>query len=383
MPRKYETKSFRLCRCCYKWRCQCLIPRRKKPHPPFNSGSKLNSNLGLHPKLKSFAATSPAVGSYDPRPIDRKSLVISWQRQQETKEFSATMGGKLTKKMVQKSLMSTDRGPGSYETIRWPENILVAPCKSLQRDVSFGTVPRFEPSYKSITPGPGYTLRTHNPYYYLDQKRLKGYSRIPSFEFDGLIPRFQEIIRSWSLPCTRYSIKHPDSLQIFLEKVTSKRGPYDLFTGPRDETTIKGYWTHPKSEDYGDWPRKLPGEMEKLSSKCNYFKGKWSMSSRFTKKPVTRMMLQDISTCYKDPNEPGPGHYDPRTPRKPSTLKRYLFDSNIEYVRPHPPSDSYILPGPGRYKIKQDCHIKGYGWTCVFKSKVPRTIGAVIPPLHF
>lgn len=66
------------------------------------------------------------------------------------------MGGKLTKKIaVEKKLMRTERGPGSQEIIRWPENILEAPCKSLQRDVAFGMVPRFEPSYKSTTPGPG------------------------------------------------------------------------------------------------------------------------------------------------------------------------------------------------------------------------------------
>lgn len=87
-------------------------------------------------------------------------------------------------------------------------------------------------------------------------------------------------------------------------------------------------------------------------------------------------MLQDISTCYKDPDEPGPGHYNPRTPRKPSSLKKYPFDSNIEYVRPFPPSD---IPGPGRYKIKQQYRVKGYGWTCVFKSKVPKMISVIAP----
>lgn len=91
-------------------------------------------------------------------------------------------------------------------------------------------------------------------------------------------------------------------------------------------------------------------------------------------------MLQDISTCYKDPNEPGPGYYNPRTPRKPSSRKRYPFDSNVEFVRPLPPRD--VRPGPGRYEVKQDRLVKGRGWTCVFKSKVPRTIGAVIPPLY-
>jgi len=98
------------------------------------------------------------------------------------------------------------------------------------------------------------------------------------------------------------------------------------------------------------------------------------------KKPVTRMMLQNISTCYKDPDEPGPGHYNPRTPRKPSSLKRYPFDSNVEYARPLPPNG--IRPGPGRYKIKQKYRVKGDGWACVFKSKVPRTIGVIIPALY-
>nr|XP_012218254.1 PREDICTED: uncharacterized protein C1orf177 homolog isoform X1 [Linepithema humile] len=230
--------------------------------------------------------------------------------------------------------MKTGRGPGAHEISRWPDSILKAPCKSLRTDVSFGTVPQFKPSYKSTTPGPGYTLKTHNPYYYLDEKKLKGFSHVPSFEFDGLAHRFQEVKRNWSLPCTRYSVKYPNSLQVFLEKVTGKRGPYDLFTGPRDESTMKGYWSRKKIDDYNDWPRKLPGEIEKLLSKSNYFKGKWSTNLRFTKKPVTRMLLQDISTCYKDPDEPGPGDYNPRTPQKPGSIKRYPFDSNVARLLP-------------------------------------------------
>lgn len=93
-----------------------------------------------------------------------------------------------------------------------------------------------------------------------------------------------------------------------------------------------------------------------------------------------RMMLQDLSTCYKDPDEPGPAHYNPRTPRKPSSLKKYPFDSNIEYARPLPLNGT--RPGPGRYKIKQKYRVKGHGWTCVFKSKVPRTIGVILPSLY-
>ncbi|XP_036148195.1 lymphocyte expansion molecule [Monomorium pharaonis] len=366
--RKYKTKK--LCPSCYKWLCQCLVTQKKKPHFPFNSGTKLDNKLGLHPKLKAFAPVSPAVGSYDPRPIDCKSI-ISWRKQQEAEEFSRIISSKLIKEIIdQKSFIKIECGPGSHEISRWPESIIEAPCKSLQTNVGFGTVPRFRESYKFTTPGPGYTLRTHNPFFYLEQRRQKGFSDIPTFEFDNLAPRFRETTRTWSLPCNRYNVKHPNSLQVFLDKVISKRGPYDLFTGPRDETTIKRYWTRTKLKEQDNWPQTLPGEIEKLSNKCNYFKGKWSTCPRFTKKPVSRMMLQDIGTCYKDPHEPGPGHYNPRTPRKPSTLKRYPFDSNIEYVRPIPSSD--IRPGPGRYKIKHKYRVKGDGWTCVFKSKVPK-----------
>lgn len=71
-------------------------------------------------------------------------------------EFSATMGGRLTKEIAnQKILMKTGRGPGSHEVLRWPESAIEMYCKSLRMDITFGTVPQFQPSFKSTTPGPG------------------------------------------------------------------------------------------------------------------------------------------------------------------------------------------------------------------------------------
>lgn len=89
------------------------------------------------------------------------------------------------------------------------------------------------------------------------------------------------------------------------------------------------------------------------------------------------MVLQDLALCYKDPEHPGPGHYDPKSPRKPRNTKNYPFNINVEHVRPVTMSD--IHPGPGRYKIKEKRRIKGNGWTFVFKSKLPRTNFIIIP----
>ncbi|XP_076235391.1 uncharacterized protein LOC143179868 [Calliopsis andreniformis] len=211
----------------------------------------------------------------------------------------------------------------------------------------------------------------------MEERERKGSSDLPTFEYDGLQPRFRTVTKSWIMPCNLYDVKHPDSIEAVLRKITGKRGPYDLFTGPRDDSTLRGYLARPRLEDRGDWPKFLPGELDKLLHKSNYFKGLWTMCPRFPKVGGTRMMLQDLALCYKDPKHPGPGYYNPRSPRKPRTTKSYPFDSNVEWARPPPPSE--IRPGPGRYTIKERDKIKGNGWTWVFKSKAPRTDFIIIP----
>ncbi|KYN27509.1 hypothetical protein ALC57_03107 [Trachymyrmex cornetzi] len=107
-------------------------------------------------------------------------------------------------------------------------------------------------------------------------------------------------------------------LEVYLEKVTSRRGPYDLFTERRGKRR-KFLVTH-----YG----------------CKVMTIYISIRLRSAQREVTRIMLQDISMCYKDPDEPGPGHYNPRTLWKPSSHKRYP---------------------PRRYEVKQDFCIKRNG----------------------
>ncbi|KAK2578633.1 hypothetical protein KPH14_012127 [Odynerus spinipes] len=377
MPCDYGTTTFKLCRCACKWRCKCLIPRKKKPPPPFNQTSNRDGRIGLHPKLYTHSPEGPAFGSYDVTSIKRKNKAVSWKREMETKHFSESLGGRyIESRVIQRELMEKGLGPGTHEIEQWPENILDKPCKSLRKDVGFGTTPRFKRVVRVNTPGPGSTVKVHNPYYYLELSRSKGSSTLPSFEFDGLAPRFREIQRRWILPCNRYNVKDPRVLEAVLHKVTGKRGPYDLFTGPRDERTIRGYMTR-KIENYQGWPISLPGEVEKLLHKSRYYKGRISTCPRFPKMMGSRMALKDISMCYKNPKDPGPGHYDPSSPRKPRNRMNYAFNIGVENVRPIVYQG--IRPGPGRYKIKDAKRIKGNGWSWIFKSKVPRTIGAILP----
>lgn len=73
------------------------------------------------------------------------------------KEFSLTMGGRYEGKLKeQRERLKVGRGPGTHEILQWPEDVLQKPCKTTKRNVGFGgIVPLFQPSWPSVTPGPG------------------------------------------------------------------------------------------------------------------------------------------------------------------------------------------------------------------------------------
>ncbi|XP_024941380.1 uncharacterized protein LOC112494435 [Cephus cinctus] len=367
-----NTRSSKSCKCANGWHYKRLNPRIKKNHPPFNTSTTLRKNLGLHPKLFPVTQDSPAVGLYNPSRISCRKNTRDWQRDEELKEFSATMGGHLLEKYVfERNLQKTGRGPGTHEISQWPDNILDRSCKTIKANVGFGITPRFKKDARKNMPGPGYLS---DLFRFKNHNRFKKHSSLPTFEFDGLRSRFQKSLHSWSLPCNLYNPRHPDCLDNLLSKVVSKRGPYDLFTGCRDYTSVKGYLAMPSTIYNKDWPMGFSGEIDKLLHKSNYFKGLWTHCPRFTKKPFTRIMLNDPSLCYKDPDQPGPGYYEPQQISKPKNALRYPFDSNILNVRPLRCKE--ICPGPGRYPTKVPKNIKGNGWSWVFKSKAPRTIVA-------
>ncbi|XP_061940557.1 uncharacterized protein LOC133667263 [Apis cerana] len=153
--KKCSTKT---CRCACKWNCNCLIPRAKKTYPAFGTSAKRDVKIGLHPKMYKGVAVSPAVGLYHPKfPFKCKHPTISWKRQMETKEFSSTMGGRYEGKLKeQREQLKMGRGPGTHEILQWPDDVLQKPCKTTKRNVGFGgIVPLFQPSWPSLTPGPG------------------------------------------------------------------------------------------------------------------------------------------------------------------------------------------------------------------------------------
>lgn len=122
---------------------------------------------------------------------------------------------------------------------------------------------------------------------------------------------------------------------------------------------------------------------------CRY--GALLKDARFRKKPTVRMLMNDLTTCYRDPNEPSPATYDIKVERYYYALIItilsiwFYFNRSIRKLEPslYPFNDSQpiarkgvkwvIQPGPGRYNITMPrCKkVKTQSW--VFKSGTGRS----------
>lgn len=87
-------------------------------------------------------------------------------------------------------------------------------------------------------------------------------------------------------------------------------GPYDLFTGPRDNSTMTGYFAPSKLPPIKSWPMQIPSTLDRYKHKSYANYGKISKTDRFLKNPGSRNYLTDLVMCPKDPNSPGPGYYN-------------------------------------------------------------------------
>lgn len=92
----------------------------------------------------------------------------------------------------------------------------------------------------------------------------KQITNLPSFEWDGFVARFKDESPVWKKAPNCYDPNDPGSISALLNKVVSKRGPYDCFTGPRDETTIKNHFAPPLFKGPLNWFNTWPNELEIL-----------------------------------------------------------------------------------------------------------------------
>lgn len=333
------------------------VPRDARPptHPKLDpSGLYSIRPLGCDPCLYH---PKPIENTCDPKKTTKKD---PWRCKTELESWSKNLGYR-NQYILKERLWHASIGGPAWTNVS--DEIKYEPaCKN----VGFGRTPRFRPS-KILYPGPG-TYFKAVPY----KAPYGPHSTRPTLEREEPC-RFKDTTHRWSLPPNIYRITDTDSIENKPKKLVSRRGPYDLFSGQRDEHSIHNHFALSRCSAK-TWPTALHGCLEK------YNKGHFGEMNKtnMDNPPTNRMAVNNLASCKRRKEEPGPASYDVTDPPI-RTFKQNIYGFNSSYDRSPGYVRCVVWPGVGRYNVKTvTCGLPGNGHRHVFLSKVGRTIGSYI-----
>ncbi|XP_023938644.1 lymphocyte expansion molecule-like [Bicyclus anynana] len=345
----------------------------RKCYLGFGSTQKRFGIITVHPNLDpSGLYTTRPEGCdpclYHPKPIHEifqvnkssKNEKDPWRYKTELEEWAKNLGYRNQKVLAQRKWFNSILGPA------WHEVTKATKYQAACQNVGFGRTNRFKQS-KNKLPGPGnyYKSTAYNPPYGPHSTRA-------TFEREEPC-RFKDTSPKWSLASNRYTIIDKDCIELKPKKVVSLRGPYDLFTGKRDGSTIKNHFNTESKVHAASWPLALKSTLDKYTHSHFGVMNKTNRNSPYR----GRNMLVDLSMCLRKPTDPGPSHYNIDEPK---TLIQNKRGFNSSYDKPPGYKRTVVWPAVGRYNIKSiSCGIKGQGHRHVFLSTQKRTIGAILP----
>ncbi|XP_029474546.1 lymphocyte expansion molecule [Rhinatrema bivittatum] len=253
-------------------------------------------------------------------------------RQRETKSEESTQ---LTNLMFQqigekKRLLKMNMGPGKYKIKHFLELQEMRP--SSVRGLCDSGEKRFREPYQFCVPGPG---TYGNPYTVIEEKAKQSASSRGIM--DSKAKKGHLFDTDCSLGPGTYNQRN--MLDEFLNRVVSKRGPYETFTEDRSKPILYGYLAAPKRPtDPG--PYEFASFVDDLSSNHKSKHGKFAEATRFP-----RLWTEGV---------PGPAAYNLRcfsADKKRNAVPFLVTAKRSLYF----PNDNYV--GVGRYNIaKQLLH---------------------------
>ncbi|XP_042525626.1 lymphocyte expansion molecule [Dipodomys spectabilis] len=235
----------------------------------------------------------------------KKEVGTGWARALEATRLTQLPHFQYEAIMKERHKKEMKLGPGCYNFKDFLEELQQKPG-STRGLLSSGEI-RFRGLIGNFYPGPGNYGEKGNPYTRLEEN---AWNRSHS---EGLMCRMSHKPPSSSdegsgLGPGTYTIK--DGIELFLEKATTARGPYDIFSGDRSKPLPYGHYSVQKKKPKE--PSDFKSFLEELNSCCHKKHGVFSKMPRFPKTPTERIYWTTVSQCPRNPATSGPGFFVPR-----------------------------------------------------------------------
>lgn len=282
-------------------------PKNKRPGTftqiAYDRKAMEDSNRRLGP-----GAYSVDVEGFSEKAVMERASGPGWARAHELARMAALPHLLHKEQWELKKYLQTHLGPGSY----YIDDFLAAAEQKPRstRGICQTREPRFrETGRVNDLPGPGTYGIDGIPHKALEEKQKKSVSTIGMLDAGGASNRSLPMVGSALGPgCYNFSS--------FTEKLAkrnvSQRGPYDLFTGERNKPITTGHHAVP-DQNLGPGQYNLPSCMDELNSEHKRKHGKFGTVAQYPKKGGGRLYVSELSQMPRDPDDPSPGHYDPKS----------------------------------------------------------------------
>ncbi|KAK1795893.1 hypothetical protein P4O66_008997, partial [Electrophorus voltai] len=308
-------------------------------------GSEKERNLGP-------GTYNPDFGGFSARAVQEQAKRPDWKRAQEIARLPRHA-------WENEQFLKSKVGPGTYRITSFTEELEKKPGSV--RGVCETREERFK-DCQSGTPGPGTYGKGGIPSAALEEKERRSMGTCFSMGSNPSLQRFPSGIVDSGLSPGTYSLK--SSTDLILSRRVSKRGPYDLFTGPRDSPISCGYFAVPRrvNLDPGEYTKEMPKFGENLQRPEKKRHGVFSKMEQYPTVPTERLLLCSLAHCPQPATFPGPGWYDVTT-----TIQ--TGQSRSAKTAPFLTSAPRSTVGPGRYDITSTFQSQsGSGHRSLFES---------------
>lgn len=289
-------------------------------------------------------------GSFSAKAVRERSNGPGWERAYETTQTAKCphllYKEQWNKKQLQKKLL----GPGTYDVKDYIETLETKPGSV--RGICETRAKRFEHVGKVGVPGPGTYGKGGIPNAAVEEKERLSTSNVGMLN-SGKSERQLPEVGSHLCPGQYNTKSFTDELS---ERVISKRGPYDLFTGGRNKPITVGHLAVPIRANLGPGQYDIQSFLHELSSKHKGLHGKFLKVERFPDKAVERIYFSTLSQYPPGENVPGPGSYTPLDISRSEPMERPGFGSSAGRFDRH--ARKFFLAsnnpvGSGRYNIER------------------------------
>ncbi|GFO03101.1 lymphocyte expansion molecule [Plakobranchus ocellatus] len=341
------------------------------------TSSGLTGPLGLKEKFQEDCKTllrrklgpgayNTIVGGFSTKAVENKASGPGWARQLEVERLASLPHLLYKEQWEENKMLKRKLGPGSYDIKDFIQIGNEKPRSG--RGICDNLAPRFEKAHLSATPGPGTYGIGGVPQRALEEKDYQSTST------KGMLDKGD---RKRTLPSVGSHLgpgtyRHKTCTDELLNKVTSLKGPYKLYSGDRNKPISEGYLAAPQLADLGPGQYEIGSFVDELHNKDRRMHGRFGKMAQYPEVPTDRLFLFSQAHCNRR-DVPGPGAYSIQELSKPTAVNSPGFLSSAK--RDDKISQKFFTRnfnpvGAGRYDIQkfeeaQDVN----GHSSVFKSK--------------